>query len=270
MDRSYRTPKAWLTKTSGFLQGYDYSLNPYVGCTFACSYCYVRKMPVALFHKGEWGDWVDIKQGVKETFSNELVRAKKRGRVHLFMSSSTDPYQPVEVEEKVTRSLLEVMADNPPDFLFVQTRSPLVTRDVDILQQLGKRVRVSLTIETDLESVRKAFAPKAPPIQGRKRALHALYQAGIPTQLTVAPILPSSDRFAESYVSIADQVCIDTFELGDGANGKRSRALRMPDRLTELGYESWYEEAALEKVHQQFCAHFDESRVKLSQEGFLP
>lgn len=80
------------------------------------------------------------------------------------MSSSTDPYQPIEQKEKVTRSLLEVMVEDPPDFLLVQTRSPLVSRDIDLLQQLKDKIRVSMTIETDSETIRKHFTPKAPPI----------------------------------------------------------------------------------------------------------
>lgn len=76
------------------------------------------------------------------------------------MSSSTDPYQPIEQKEKVTRSLLEVMVEDPPDFLLIQTRSPLVSRDIDLLQQLKEKVRVSMTIETDSETIRKHFTQR--------------------------------------------------------------------------------------------------------------
>ncbi len=83
------------------------------------------------------------------------------------MSSSTDPYQPIEHKEKITQSLLEIMVDNPPDFLLVQTRSPLVLRDIKMLQQLGTKVRVSMTVETDREDIRKHFTPYAPPIPAK-------------------------------------------------------------------------------------------------------
>ncbi|TGU85055.1 radical SAM protein, partial [Mesorhizobium sp. M00.F.Ca.ET.186.01.1.1] len=135
----YKQPKSLLNKGSGFLADYTHSLNPYTGCSFACSYCYVRQMPVSLFRGLDWGTWVDVKTEAATLLAKELNKAKAKGKVTIFMSSSTDPYQPAEYREKVTRSLLEVMADNRPDFLLVQTRSPLVTRDIDLLVQLGER-----------------------------------------------------------------------------------------------------------------------------------
>lgn len=118
------------------MSGYSHSLNPYTGCTFACSYCYVREMLVSTFRNAEWGTWVDIKKEAAITFTRELLKAKGKGPVTIFMSSITDPYQPIEHKVKITQSLLEVMVDNPPDFLLVQTRSPLVRRDIILLQQL--------------------------------------------------------------------------------------------------------------------------------------
>ena len=117
------------------------------------------------------GSWVDVKVESAAILRKELKRAKTKGPVTIFMSSSTDPYQPVEAKEEVTRALLEVMVSEPPDFLLVQTRSPLVRRDVDLLQQLGERVRVSMTVETDREEIRKHFTPSAPPIQARLKTL---------------------------------------------------------------------------------------------------
>lgn len=62
IDLQFTTPKTLLNKGSGFLADYSHTLNPYTGCSFACSYCYVRQMPVAKFRKAEWGSWIDIKQ----------------------------------------------------------------------------------------------------------------------------------------------------------------------------------------------------------------
>jgi DNA repair photolyase len=119
------------------------------------------------------------------------------------MSSSTDPYQTIEYKEKVTRSFLEVMVEDPPDFLFVQTRSPLVRRDIDLLLQLKDRVRVSMTLETDRDDIRKHFTPYAPPIGGRLKTLQLLADAGVSTQATIAPVLPSSEAFAEKLLQLA-------------------------------------------------------------------
>lgn len=81
-------------------------------------------MPVSTFRKEEW-----------ELLEKELTRSKPKGKVTIFMSSSTDPYQPVEHKEKITRSLLELKVENQPDFLFIKTRSPLVRRDIDFKKQ---------------------------------------------------------------------------------------------------------------------------------------
>ena len=107
----YKSPKTLLNKGTGFLSGYTHSLNPYTGCTFGCSYCYVRQMPVSTFRGEEWGTWVDIKKQAADILRKELRRAKSKGKVTIFMSSSTDPYQPAEYKEEVTRSLLEVMVE---------------------------------------------------------------------------------------------------------------------------------------------------------------
>ena len=135
--------KTLLTKASGFLEGYSHTLNPYTGCAFACSYCYVRQMPVALFRSGGLGQ-LGRREGecAPRFWSKELAQSEAQRPVTIFMSSATDPYQPIEYKERITRSLLEVMSVQQPDFLFVQTRSPLVTRDADLLAA-ARRARPS-------------------------------------------------------------------------------------------------------------------------------
>lgn len=270
IDYTYKKPKTLLNKGTGFLAGYSHSLNPYTGCTFGCSYCYVRKMPVSLFRGKEWGTWVDIKKESAALLHKELIREKKKGPVTIFMSSSTDPYQPAEYKEEITRSLLEVMTEVQPDFLLVQTRSPLVKRDIDLLQKLGNRVRVSMTVETDLDEIRKHFAPSAPPIQARIETLRKLREAGIPTQAAIAPVLPSSKAFTELLRPVVDLICIDDFFMGDGAHGRRTQQLGIRDKYEELGYSDWYHPQAYQVVARRMRKIFPEQQVRISQEGFAP
>lgn len=265
-----KSAKQLLTKASGFLKGYSHTLNPYTGCAFACSYCYVRQMPVALFRDEEWGGWVDVKENAAALLEKELAKAKNKGPVTIFMSSATDPYQPIEHKERITRSLLEVMSANPPDFLFVQTRSPLVTRDADLLELLGERVRVSITVETDREDIRRAFTPSAPPIPARLGALRELAARGIPVQATIAPALPSSEHFAELLAGIVDRVCIDDYFMGDGSGGKRTERIGVRSIYDALKLPDWYSRDAYERVREQLRRHFPQERVFVSQQGFLP
>lgn len=270
MEILYKHPKTLLNKGSGFLSDYSHSLNPYTGCSFGCSYCYVRQMPVSLFRGKEWGTWVDVKNGASDLLRKELRRAKSKGKITIFMSSSTDPYQPIEHQAKVTRSLLEVMADDLPDFLLLQTRSPLVLRDIDILQQFGDKVRVSMTVETDNDEVRKHFSPFAPPIQARLRALQALADGNIPTQAAIAPILPSSTDFAKKLKPLVNRVCIDDYFMGDGSGGKRTRKLNIGSFYDKPDFESWYHPDAYHMVYDQFVSVFQEHQVYVSQAGFAP
>ncbi|WAH38932.1 SPL family radical SAM protein [Alicyclobacillus dauci] len=265
-------PRRLLQPASGYLAGYDYSLNPYVGCVFACTYCYVRGMPVARFHQGDWGTYVDVKQIDPAKFLRELQRAREQGRVTIFMSSSTDPYQPQEARANNTRTILTTMAQHMDlvDFIFVQTRSPLVKRDVDVLQSLGDKVLVSMTLETDLETVRQRFTPFAPPLRKRTEALELLHDQGIPTQIAVAPILPASDAFAESIVGIADYVVIDDYFTGDGSGGRRTESLGIRAAYTDDEREQWYSPSAVSVIAKQFQSVFGENRVFFSQTGFLP
>ncbi|OPA75386.1 radical SAM protein [Paenibacillus selenitireducens] len=265
-----KNPKTLLNKGSGFLSDYSHSLNPYTGCSFGCSYCYVRQMPVSLFRGQEWGTWVDIKNGASDILRKELRRSKAKGKVTIFMSSSTDPYQPIEYQAKVTRSLLEVMVEDPPDFLLVQTRSPLVRRDIDILQQLGNKVRVSMTVETDLDEVRKHFSPYAPPIQARLRTLQDLAHANIPTQAAIAPLLPSSSDFARKLKPLVNRVCVDDYFMGDGSGGKRTRNLNISSLYKQLDLEAWYHPEAYRMVYDRFVSEFQENQVYVSQAGFAP
>ncbi|MCF2718925.1 radical SAM protein [Paenibacillus sp. UKAQ_18] len=266
----YKSPKTLLNKGTGFLSGYTHSLNPYTGCTFGCSYCYVRQLPVSTFRKEAWGTWVDIKNQAADILCKELRRAKSKGKVTIFMSSSTDPYQPAEYKEEVTRSLLKVMVEDPPDFLFLQTRSPLVRRDTDLLLRLGDRVRVSMTVETDREDIRKHFTPEAPPIQARLQTLHLLKEAGVPTQATIAPMLPSSEHFADKLLPLVNRVCIDDYFMGDGSGGRRTRSLKMGVLYESLGLEEWYHPAAYKAVYERFLHVFPKEQLYVSKEGFEP
>lgn len=270
IETSIKRPKRLLNPASGFLSGYSHTLNPYAGCSFACSYCYVRQMPIALFRNKEWGSWVDIKKETADLLRKELIRARKKGPVTIFMSSSTDPYQPIEHKEKVTRSLLEVLVEEMPDFLFVQTRSPLVTRDIDLFVQMKDRIRVSITIETDLEEMRKRFSPHAPSVNGRFRALKQVVDAGIPAQATIAPILPHSDHFPRKLSEVVNRICIDDYFMGDGSGGRRTRKLGIFSTYKEIGLEQWYDPKVYLRVYQNMRAFFQKEQILISREGFLP
>ncbi len=277
-SRTYTLGKATraLTPTGGFLKGFAYSLNPYVGCAFGdaggCPFCYVRALVVARAKGARWGSWVVAKVNLKERLLVELAameQAGKLARTAVFMSSATDPYQGLERRLGITRGALEAFLRYPVRRLVLQTRSPLIERDLGLLQRMGERVMVSLTLETDDETVRRALTPTSPSVGRRLRTARAIRAAGIPVQLAIAPMMPNHpERFARLAAEVADRVVVDTYFDGDGAGGRRSRALGMGELYARLGYERWFRPGAERPLIDALKARFGEAGVLFSCEGF--
>lgn len=213
-------------------------------------------MPIQKFKQIPWGEWVDIKTNAAENYRNEIRKLRSKNKpVNIFMSSATDPYQPIERKTNVTRSILEEMIKNPPDLLQIQTRSPLITRDIDLLVKLKEKcnVLVSMTIETDREEVKQIFAPLTPGIKLRLKALKEVHDAGISTQASISPVLPFTPDFPILLEGIVDHIWIDTLSIGDGAMGKRSERLGMPALFQEHELLKWYRK----DLHQMVARHFE-------------
>jgi len=183
---------------------YDYVVNPYIGCQHACSYCYARFMKRFTGHREPWGDFVDVKSNAANLLRVEINK-KKQGRV--WVSGVCDPYQPLEAIYKLSRQCLEILARNNWPAI-IQTRSPLVLRDMDIIRQ-GKGFEVGFSVTTADDGIRKLFEPKAPPVNERIRALDELHKAGIRTYAMVAPMLPGAEGLAELLEGKVDYVLID-------------------------------------------------------------
>ncbi|WP_026702232.1 SPL family radical SAM protein [Salibacterium aidingense] len=266
--------KQVLTEAKGYLDvGFTHSLNPYSGCAFSCLYCYVREMPIQRFKDLPWGEWVDIKKNAADNYRNEMKKLRRKTKpVNIFMSSATDPYQPIERKANITRGILEAMIECPPDFLQIQTRSPLVKRDIDVIIQLKEKCKVliSLTIETDREDIKRVFAPYAPGIKRRLKVLKELHDAEIPTQASISPVLPFTPEFPKALEGIVDHIWIDTLNMGDGSMGKRSERLGMPKLFRENGLERWDQPNLHVKVEKYFKKYFPPEMVHVSKNEAFP
>ncbi|TWD96416.1 DNA repair photolyase [Neobacillus bataviensis] len=266
--------KKILTEAKGYLDvGFTHSLNPYSGCTFSCRYCYVREMPIQKFKDIPWGEWLDIKTNAAENYRNEIIKLRKRKTpVNIFMSSATDPYQPMERKAGITRGVLEAMVEYPPDFLQIQTRSPLIKRDLDLLVKLKEKceILVSMTIETDRDDIRQIFAPFAPGIHLRLNALKEVYDAGINTQASISPVLPFTPDFPKVLDGIVDHIWIDTLSIGDGALGKRSERLGMPTLFEEHKLADWYQKDLHVRVEKYFNKYFNSEIIRVSKQEAFP
>jgi DNA repair photolyase len=175
---------AGFTKTN--LPGCDFVINQYVGCQHACSYCYAKNYAFFKGNRaedlfGKWGNWVIVKEN-----SPDLVKGKYvEGSV--WMSSVSDPYQPIEKKLKLTRKILENLDKKAK--LSIQTKSDLVLRDIDLFKQF-KNIEIGLTINGFTGKVKKLLEPNSPTHKQRLNTLEALKENGIKTYGFVSPIIP--------------------------------------------------------------------------------
>lgn len=176
-----------LTPGKGFMDAYDFTLNPYSGCTFGCNYCYAAFFARSEDEKNNWGYWLKVKENALAL----LIKCRKKPLLNktLYMSSVTDPYQPIEKDLELTRKILKELINYHNVRLVIQTRSPLITRDIDLFHQF-ELIQVNMTVTTDSENVRKAFEPICPSNKVRLKAIKEVTDAGINTCITMTPLLP--------------------------------------------------------------------------------
>lgn len=205
---------------------YDYVINPYVGCQHGCSYCYARFMKRFTGHKEPWGEFVDVKVNAPDLLQTEIAM-KRPGRT--WVSGVCDPYQPLEARYRLTRRCLEILAEHAWP-VTVQTRSPLVLRDTDVLKR-GRDFEVGFSVTTTDDEVRKLFEPRAPAIGERVRALGELHGAGIRTYAMVAPMLPGAEGLPDVLAGSIDYLLVDrmNYNYGDWVYRKYGLEDKMTD-----------------------------------------
>lgn len=219
----------YATRAKSVLNGTDvtkmgfWSINPYVGCAFGCAYCYARYAHRYVIERSVTAHpeqrllkeafetlppWLAFERQifVKENAAEVLRRALRHGSdKHLNLlkgegigiGTATDPYQPAERRFRITRGILEVFAEHEGLHVWIITKSPLVTRDIDLLRRIGRHNTISvhislITIDRDLA---RRIEPRAPTPEARLRALARLRDSGIEAGINVMPVLPGiTDR----------------------------------------------------------------------------
>lgn len=171
---------------------FGWSINPYRGCYHQCVFCYARRTHTFLERNGlgDWGSTLSVKVNAAHVLRRELASPRWKGE-HVAIGTATDPYQPLEGTYRITRGVLIELARGRTEAHLI-TRSPLVVRDIDVLQDLARAAGASVCISLptlDAELARKIEPTVAPPRQ-RLRAVRMLAEAGIRVGVAVAPILP--------------------------------------------------------------------------------
>ena len=309
---SYADAGTILNRATGFMDAYDFTLNPYSGCSFGCSYCYAAFFSTTAEERESWGKWVRVKENavdlmrkkIKGRHKDEHSNWKPNNESLIYMSSVTDPYQPVERRLELTRGLLKILAsqDEPPqeigttnslfEFsapyntdekrhkpkLVVQTRSPDVVRDVDLFRQIeanGGRVQVNMTVTTDDEDVRRTFEPFCPSNMARLKAIGEVQAAGVQSCITMTPLLLVSQPYAfvDSLLDTGvEKFIAQPFHFARGKFVASTREIAFDMMAEKLGCaRSSFQDAYLEHYRSVFAVLQDGlPSLGEGKDGFKP
>lgn len=212
--------------TRSNLPGADFCINPYLGCSHACRYCYARFMARYAERAEPWGEFVDVKVNAAELLRTKLA-GMRRPAGEVLIGTVTDAYQPLEREYGLTRELLSLLPASGFG-VFILTKSDLVIRDLDLLAEF-EDCTVSLTITATDDAVRRALEPGAALPARRLEALRQLKVHGIATRVFIGPILPGLTDLAAVVAAVApyaDGVCGEVLNLKALDYGRTDEALR--------------------------------------------
>lgn len=193
-----------------YLSAFDYTVEPYLGCNFGCRYCFVPER--GQIETGQpvdrWGLW--RRQAAVADIEAELQQhADVLSGARLCLGGATDAWQPAEGKYRLTRRVLEILSTSRVGFLLASTRSPIILRDIDLLSRFGSRLRVAVSVGSDLESVRRAVEPQAPPFAHRLDTIRTLHDAGIDVRISVAPVLAYSGQFFDALMQLGVVLWLD-------------------------------------------------------------
>jgi len=218
--------------TRSNLPGADFCINPYVGCSHACPYCYARFMARYAERVEPWGEFVDVKVNAAELLRTKLA-GMRRPEGEVLIGTVTDAYQPLEREYGLTRELLSLLPTTG-FALTILTKSDLVIRDLDLLTAFDD-CSVSLTITALDDAVRKALEPGAASPARRLEALRQLKAHGISSRVFIGPILPGLTDLVAVIAAVApyaDSICGEVLNLKALDFHRTDEALRrhFPDK----------------------------------------
>jgi len=186
----------------------DYVVNPYTGCQFGCLYCYATFMGRFVNEpRSNWGNYVYVKANAVEVIRAELKKwSQDKRKAKVLLSSVTDPYHGIEEKYRLTRGILEVFVEEQyPGCISILTKSPMVLRDIDLLQKLPN-IDVGMTITTTDDKLSRFLEVTAPLASRRFETLKLLNQNGIPTYAFVGPLLPHFRYHPELLESLFSEI----------------------------------------------------------------
>lgn len=228
-------PKSILTRNASPDIGFDRSVNPYRGCEHGCIYCFAR--PTHAFHDLSPGVDFESRLFAKPDAAKLLHSALSRPGYEvapIALGTNTDPYQPIEEEWRITRSVLELLIETKHPFT-ITTKSDRVLRDLDILTAAAKLgiAAVAISVTTLDPTIHRTLEPRAPAPRKRLAAIKALNDAAVPAYVSIAPVVPQiTDHEMEAIVAAAADA---------GARGGFFLPVRLPHEVAPL-FRAWLDD----------------------------
>ena len=229
---TYERARTIITRNESPDISFDRSINPYRGCEHGCVYCYARPSHanMGLSPGLDFETRLFAKPNAAALLEKELAAPRYQVKT-IAIGTNTDPYQPIERTEKITRQILEVLAkaDHP---VGIVTKSALVLRDLDILAPMAAKglVKVALSITTLDNDLARRLEPRASAPERRLHAIEELARAGVPASVMVAPIIPA--------INDAEIETILTRAASRGAREAGYVMLRLPLEVQDL-FQEW-------------------------------
>jgi DNA repair photolyase len=206
MKLNFVDAKSIITKSN--IPSVDYVINPYTGCTHSCIYCYAEFMKRFTGHGGEdWGSFLDVKH-----YDWNKIKPEKYNDKRILFSSVTDPYIPLEMKYKSTRTILEHLIGTSAD-ISILTKSKFVTRDIDLFNQF-ENIEVGISISNMDENLSRKLEPFASKPLDRLEALRKIHENGIPTYVFVSPVFPkitNIEKIIDYSIDFADRFSFENF-----------------------------------------------------------
>ncbi len=229
---TFEKPRAVITRNASPDISFDRSINPYRGCEHGCFYCFARPTHayMGLSAGLDFESKLFAKQGVAAALERELA-APKYSPAPIALGTNTDPYQPIERQYLITRSVLETLRRTRHPASIV-TKSNLVLRDLDILRDMARDglVKVFLSVTTLDRALARKMEPRAPTPEKRIEAVARLNDAGVPAGVMIAPVIPA--------VNDAEIETILTRASAAGAREAGYIVLRLPLELRDM-FREW-------------------------------
>ncbi|MDD5192922.1 MAG: radical SAM protein [Candidatus Nanoarchaeia archaeon] len=231
----------------------DYVINPYTGCEHGCKYCYADFIRIFQNIKDKWGDFVFIKANCPELLIKELEKNKPG---HIWMSSVCDCYMPLEEKYKLTRKILEIIANSPYKNKFtieILTKSALVRRDFDLLKKLN--AELGLSINNLDEKTARILEPFASSPSERIKTLKEAKKSGIRVFGFISPVFPGITNLEDIFkeLSFCDYVWVEFLNMKKSVLNRLMPIIRdnFPDKVGDFEFAINNPEEYHEKMKKQ-------------------